>query len=210
MDLKTVEKNAAYRWEIKSAATVNGVTYYTVKNMRTNTYLTMKDNGIYLAPLEEENHHQQWAFNDGSSVYGTSASMAYILRCRSHNAATSPEINTVGGNSALLEKNGLAYSTNSGNMGGRGWTLGVNRKQTAVTDGMITVINSYQWGNGGNYYLCSEPLAYGDVNGDGSVDIRDLVAMTETATGAAADLDADGVCATAADQAILRRLLLGF
>ena len=210
VDLKTVEKNAAYRWEIKLAATVDGVAYYTVKNMRTDTYLTRKNNGVYLAPLEEGNHHQQWAFNDGSSVYGASASMAYILRCRSHNAATSPEINTVGGNSALLDKNGLVYSANSGNMGGRGWTLGVNRKQTAVTDGMITVINSYQWGNGGNYYLCSEPLAYGDVNGDGLVDIRDLVAMTETAAGAAADLDADGVCATAADQAILRRLLLGF
>lgn len=209
VDTATVERNAAYRWEIKLAATVDGVAYYTVKNMRTNTYLTMKDNGVYLAPLEEGNLHQQWAFNDGSSVYGTNASMAYILRCRSHNAADSAEINTVAGESALLDKNGLAYSKNTGAPGGRGWTLGVNRKQTAVTDGMIAVINSYQWGKGGNYYLCSEPLAYGDVNGDGEVDIRDLVAMTEETTGAAADLDADGENGTAEDQRILRKILLG-
>lgn len=210
VDLKTAEKNAAYRWKIESAATVNGVTYYTVKNMRTNTYLTMKDNGIYLAPLEEGNLHQQWAFNDGSSIYGAANSMAYILRCRSHNDTNSAEINTVAGESKALDKNGLAYSKITGAPGGRGWTLGVNRQQTAVTDGMITVINSYQYNNyGGNYYLCSEPLAYGDVNGDGEVDIRDLVAMTETAVGAAADLDADGENGTAEDQRILRKILLG-
>lgn len=212
-DIDTVDKNAAYRWHIRYSLTYDGVKYYTVKNMLTGTYLTMYRNGIYLAELKEGSSHQLWSFTDASEV-DAEWSGAYLLRCLGHK---SDEINVWNGNMQLLDENGLSYFDTSDklNAGGIAWTLIKNRSKTDISDDMIAVINSYQWSSyGSNYYLCSRQAIYGDINGDDSVDVRDLVNMKKQSSdadsaGCETDMDADGLNARASDLALLRRLLMG-
>lgn len=211
-DASTVDKNAAYRWHIQYNSTHNDVKYYTVKNVLTGTYLTMYKNGIYLAERDADNSHQLWAFIDGTAVDSTWNSV-YLMRCLGHNAA---EINTWSGNSTLLDENGLAYFNTAVklNAGGLAWALLKNRGKVDISDDMTVVLNSYQWGKGGNYYLCSEQAVYGDINGDTSVDIRDLVGMKKQSAGidaesAKSDMDADGINAQSSDLSALRKILIG-
>ena len=146
-----VSKNG-YKWKIHYVKTSGTRKLYTVKHIGSGLYLTFYNNKAVLSDCDEGNTSQYWEFKDCSSYGGELSGWTYVYEIRSYNDSVA--INSIESGSALNENELKVSSTaTSGVSGGRGWTLAANRTQVEIQNDMECVINSYQWGEGGNYYL---------------------------------------------------------
>ncbi len=147
-----VSKNG-YKWKIHYVKTSGTRKLYTVKHIGSGLYLTFYENKAVLSDYVDGETSQYWEFRECSSYYGSVlSSWTNVYEIRNYDdfgAIYSIE------DGALLNEDELKFgSTQAMNAdGGRGWTLAENRTQVEIQNDMECVINSYQWGVGGNYYL---------------------------------------------------------
>ena len=193
-DSNTVELNKDYLFEFKT--TEDG--YYTVRHLLSGLYITSYNGKIYLAERDTSNTNQLWKAEDTSELYGEPGLFDVIGY-----GSDSMAMNVVSGE--------LSYSdiSGAGAVDGRSWKLG-NAKE--LTDGLICSLSAYT--KDGGKYLSVNNTLWGDLNGDGSRDILDLIVLKKMAAGITAsveesDLDVDGAKAGAGDMAALKEVLMG-
>lgn len=148
-----VDNNDAYTWDVVYQSTENNKDYYTVYHRGTGLYLSIRSGKPVLAERDEFDTTQLWYFRDCSTYGNQLAGWNYVYEIRSYD--NTKAIHTVESNGVALEETELKFTDTAslGEAGGRGWTLQKSRAATALAKNNVCVINSYQWGKGGNYYL---------------------------------------------------------
>ena len=195
-DVDTVELNKDYLFEFKFAE--NG--YYTVRHLLSGLYITLDKGNIYLAERDVSNTNQLWKMDDTSELYGEPGLIDIIGY-----GSDSMAMNAVSGELSYSDISGVGAAD------GRSWKLG-NAEE--LTDGLICNLSAYIK-DGSCKYLSVNNTLWGDLNGDSSRDILDLIVLKKMAAGTVSsveesDLDVDGAEAGAGDMAVLREVLLGF
>ena len=150
--LSGVDKDDAYIWDVNYQTNENNRDYYTMYHRGTGLYLSIRNGKPVLAERDEFDTTQLWHLRDCSTYGNQLASWNNIYEIRSYD--NTKAIHTVE-SGAALEETELRFSdtTSYGEAGGRGWTLTKNRATKTLAKQNVCVINSYQWGKGGNYYL---------------------------------------------------------
>ncbi len=151
--LSGVDKDDAYIWDVNYQTNENNRDYYTLYHRGTGLYLSIRDGKPVLAERDEFDTTQLWYLRDCSTYGNQLASWNNIYEIRSYD--NTKAIHTVESGGVALEETELRFSdtTSYGEQGGRGWTLTKNRTTKTLAKQNVCVINSYQWGKGGNYYL---------------------------------------------------------
>lgn len=150
--LSDVDSDDAYLWDVNYQTTENNKDYYTLYHHGTGLYLSIRNGKPVLAERDEFDTTQLWYFKECSEYGNQLAAWDNIYEIQRYGDITA--IHTVESGEAL-EEDGLKFTstTSFGEQGGRGWTLVKNRGTAELGKNNTCVINSYQWGKGGNYYL---------------------------------------------------------